>query len=74
MSETTMPSGGGGGGDQGKRRRRAEGGWTERVEGPRAVTAGKGVLVARSFTEKGEGSNSMEQELSVVKRRTERRL
>jgi hypothetical protein len=42
MSETTMPSGGGGGGDQGRRRSRAEGGWPERVEGPRAVTAGEG--------------------------------
>jgi hypothetical protein len=31
-------------------------------------------LVARSFTDKPDGSNSMEQELSVVKRRTERRL
>jgi hypothetical protein len=42
MSETTMPSGGGGGGDQGRRRRRAGGGGPERVEGPRAVTAGEG--------------------------------
>ena len=42
MSETTMPSGGGGGGDQGRRRRRAGGGGLERVEGPRAVTAGEG--------------------------------
>jgi hypothetical protein len=30
--------------------------------------------VARSFTDKQKGSNSIEQELSVVKRRTERRL
>jgi hypothetical protein len=33
-----------------------------------------GVLVARSFTEKPEGSNSMEQELLMVNQRTERRL
>jgi hypothetical protein len=38
MSETTMPSGG----DQGRRRRRTGGGWPERVDGPRAVTAGEG--------------------------------
>jgi hypothetical protein len=44
MSETMMPSGGGGGGDQGRRRRRTRGGWPERVEGPRAVTAGEGSL------------------------------
>jgi hypothetical protein len=30
--------------------------------------------VVRSFTDKPKGSNSIEQELSVVKRRTERRL
>jgi hypothetical protein len=42
MAETTMPSDGGGGGDQGRGRRRAGGGWPERVEGPRAVTAGEG--------------------------------
>jgi hypothetical protein len=42
MSETTMLSGGGGGGDQGKRWRRAGGEWPERVEGPRAITAGEG--------------------------------
>jgi hypothetical protein len=30
--------------------------------------------VARSFTDKPKGSNSIEQELSVVKRRMERRL
>jgi hypothetical protein len=30
--------------------------------------------VARSFTDKPKGSNSIEQELLVVKRRTERRL
>ena len=34
----------------------------------------RGFLVARSFTEKPEGSNSMEQELLVVNQRTERRL
>jgi hypothetical protein len=32
------------------------------------------LCVARSFTDKPKGSSSIEQELSVVKRRTERRL
>ena len=36
-----MPCGGGGGGDQGRRWRHAGGGGLERVERPRAVTAGK---------------------------------
>jgi hypothetical protein len=40
MVETTMLSGEGGGGDQDGRRRRANGGRLERVEWPRAVTAG----------------------------------
>jgi hypothetical protein len=31
-------------------------------------------LVVRSFTDKPNGSNSMEQQLSVVKRRTESKL
>jgi hypothetical protein len=31
-------------------------------------------LLVRSFTDKQKGSNSMEHQLSVVKRRTERRL
>jgi formate-dependent phosphoribosylglycinamide formyltransferase (GAR transformylase) len=31
-------------------------------------------LVVRSFTDKPNGSNSIEHQLSVVKRRTERRL
>jgi hypothetical protein len=64
---------GGGGGDQDRRRRRADAGRSERVEWLRAITSGEGVLVARSFTKKPEGSNSMEQELLVVNRRTERR-
>jgi hypothetical protein len=75
MVETTTPSGGGGGGDQDGRRRHAGGGRTERVEWPRAVTTGEGgSWWPYPFTEKLEGSNSMEQELSVVNRRTERRL
>jgi hypothetical protein len=53
---------------------RGGGGRSKRVEGLRAITAGEWVLVARSFTEKPKGSNSMEQELSMVNRRTERRL
>jgi hypothetical protein len=32
------------------------------------------LCVARSFIDKSKGSNSIEQELSMVKRRTERRL
>jgi hypothetical protein len=42
--------------------------------GPELSQRTRGVLVARSFIEKPEGSNSMEQELSVVNRRTEIRL
>jgi hypothetical protein len=74
MAETTMPSGRGGGGGQDGRRRRAGGRRPERVERSRAVTTNEGVLVAKSFIEKPEISNSMEQELSVVNRRTETRL
>jgi hypothetical protein len=72
-----MPSGGGGGGDHNGLGGRAGGGRLKHVEGPRAITDSqrtRGVLVARSFTEKPKGSNSMEQELAMVNRRTERRL
>jgi hypothetical protein len=69
-----MPSGGGGGGDQ-------AGGGDALVEEGRSVYRGptlshraRGVLVAKSFTENLEGSNSMEQELSVVNGWTKRRL
>jgi hypothetical protein len=44
------------------------------LRSPELSQRARGVLVARSFTEKPEGSNSMEQELSVVNRRTERTL
>jgi hypothetical protein len=56
MSETTMPSGGGGGGgDQGRRWRHAGGGWPERVEGPRAVTAGEGSPGGQIFHRETKG-------------------
>jgi hypothetical protein len=48
-------------------------GWSV-YSGPELSQRARRVLVARSFTEKPEGSNSMEQKLSVVNRRTERRL
>jgi hypothetical protein len=40
---------------------------------PKLSQRARRVLVVRSFTDKPKGSNSMEQELSVVDRRTERR-
>jgi hypothetical protein len=46
----------------------------EGVEGPRAVTAGKRGPSGQILHRKPRGSYSMEQELSVVNRRTERRL
>ena len=52
-----MPSGGGGGGDQGRRWRHAGGGGLERVERPRAVTAG----------EKGPGGQILHRKTSRVK-------
>jgi hypothetical protein len=67
-----MPSGAGGGGDQDGGRRHAGGRRPECVEGPDAVTTGEwgGQILHR----KTGGSNSMEQELLVVNRRTEMRL
>jgi hypothetical protein len=53
MAETTMPSGGGGGGDQDRRC----GGGLERVERPRAVTAG----------EKGPGGQILHRKTRGVK-------
>jgi hypothetical protein len=50
-----MPSGGGGGGDQGRRQRCAGGGGPERVEGPRAVTAGEGSPVGQILHRKTRG-------------------
>jgi hypothetical protein len=50
--------------------------WWKKVRacrGRNAITLSEWGLVARSFTEKPEGSNSMKQELSV-NRRTKRRL
>ena len=57
MTETTMPSGGGDGGDQNKRWRHAGGGGLERVEWPRAVTAG----------EKGPGGQILHRKTRGVK-------
>jgi hypothetical protein len=57
MAETSMPCGGGGGGDQGRRWRHAGGGGLERVEGPRAVTAG----------EKGPGGQILHRKTRGVK-------
>jgi hypothetical protein len=42
--------------------------------GPELLYLAITLRVARSFTDKPKGSNSIEQELSVVKRRMERRL
>jgi hypothetical protein len=42
--------------------------------GPELLYLAITLHVARSFNDKPKGSNSIEQELSVVKRRTERRL
>jgi hypothetical protein len=44
------------------------------VEGVGAITSEEGRRVVESFTVRPEESNSTEQELSVVKRRIERRL
>jgi hypothetical protein len=74
VAETTMRSGGGGGGDQDGRSGRAGGRRPACVEGPVLSHRASGVLVARSSTEKPEGSNSMEQKMSVVNRLIERRL
>jgi hypothetical protein len=69
-----MPSGGGGDRGQDKQGGRASGGWSERVEGPKLSHRARRALLARSLIDKPNGSNSIEQELSVVNRRTERRL
>ena len=57
MAETTMPGGGGGGGDQDRGWRHAGGGGLERVERPRAVTAG----------EKGPGGQILHRKTRGVK-------
>jgi hypothetical protein len=50
-----MPSGGGGGGDQDGRWRRVDGGMSERVEGPHAVTAGESGPSGHILHEKTKG-------------------
>jgi hypothetical protein len=57
MAETSMPSGGGGGGDQDRRWRHTDSGGLERVERPRAVTAG----------EKGPGGQILHRKTRGVK-------
>jgi hypothetical protein len=69
-----MPSGGGGGGDQDGRWRHADGRRPECVEGPDAVTSGEWGPGGQILHRKPVRSNSMEQELSVVNRLTERKL
>jgi hypothetical protein len=71
-----MPSGGGGGSSQSMQGGRVGEGsqWPERVEQPKLSRSVRRVMVARSFTDKPNGSNSIKQEASVANRRAGRRF
>jgi hypothetical protein len=67
MSETTMPKRGGCGDERGG----AGGGWLERIEVARAIAPGDHVPGLQILHKRPKGSNSIEQLLSMVKRRME---